>query len=116
MLEVTIQVPEPMAAELSAARDRLPEVLAYGLGHLPTVPNEIYQYVLEFLISQPSPEAVWEFGPMPEMQERVSHLLEKNRADTLTANEAKELDEYARINHLITMIKARALPFLTPEN
>lgn len=30
--------------------------------------------------------------------------------------ESKELDEYVRINHLITMLKARALPYLTPEN
>lgn len=116
MLEVTIQVPEPMAAELSAVRDRLPEVLAYGLRQLSAVPNEVYQYVLEFLISQPSPEDSWKFEPTPEMQARVSDLLEKNRTDTLTVSETKELDEYVRINHLVTMIKARALPYLTPEN
>ena len=56
MLEVTIQVPEPLAAEVAAARDRLPEILSYGLQQLPPLPNEVYQYVLEFLISQPSPE------------------------------------------------------------
>jgi hypothetical protein len=116
MLEMTIQVPEPLAAELVAQGDRLPEVLAYGLQRLPPLPNEIYQYILEFLVGQPSSAEVVRFGPTPAMQARVDELLEKNRAGTLTAADTKELDEYMRINHLITLLKARALPNLTPEN
>lgn len=116
MLEMTIQVPEPLAAELMAKNDRLPEVLAYGLRQLPPLPNETYQYILEFLVSRPSPAEGLHFGPTPSMQERATELLEKNRAGTLTAIESKELDEYVRINHLITMLKARALPYLTSEN
>jgi hypothetical protein len=116
MLEVTIQVPEPLAAELAAARDRLPEVLSYGLQQLTPLPNEVYQYVLEFLISQPSPEQVMQLGPTPAMQARVDQLLERNRLGTITTTESQELDEYERINHLITVLKARALPFLTPAN
>ncbi len=116
MLEMTIQVPEPLAAELAAKGDRLPEVLAYGLQQLSPLPNEIYQYVLEFLVSQPSAAELLDFGPTPSMQARVNELLERNQAGTLPAAESKELDEYVRINHLITMLKARALPYLTPEN
>ena len=41
MLELTIQVPETLAEELSAVHNRLPEVLAYGLQQLPPIPNEI---------------------------------------------------------------------------
>lgn len=116
MLEMTIQVPEPLAAELMAKRGRLPEVLTYGLRQLPPLPNETYQYILEFLVSQPSPTEVMHFGPTPAMKARVAELLEKNRAQMLTDGESAELDEYVRINHLITMLKARALPYLTPEN
>lgn len=116
MFEMTIQVPEPLAEELVAKGDRLSEVLAYGLQQLPPLPNEIYQYVLEFLVSQPSSVEVMRFGPTQAMQARVDELLEKNRAGVLTAADSKELDEYVRINHLITMLKARALPYLTPEN
>lgn len=116
MLEMIIQVPEPLAEELAAKGDRLPEVLAYGLQRLQPLPNEIYQYILEFLVSQPSSTEVMHFGPTPAMQTRVDELLEKNRAGTITAADTKELDEYMRINHLITMLKSRALPYLTPEN
>lgn len=115
MLEMTIQVPEPLAVEIAAKRDRLPEVLAYGLRHLPPLPNEIYQALLEFLISQPSPEQIMQFAPTPAIQTRVNLLLERNRTGLLTEAEAKELDEYTRINHLITMLKARALPYLLAQ-
>ena len=37
MLEMTIQVPEPLAAELMTKGDRLSEVLAYGLQQLPGI-------------------------------------------------------------------------------
>ena len=115
MLEMTIQVPEPLAAELAAAKDRMPELLAHGLEQLSPLPSEIYRYVLEFLISQPSKDDLVNFGPTEAMQERVSSLLEKNRIGKLGAVESKELDEYVQINHLITMLKANALPYLTRE-
>lgn len=116
MLEMTIQVPEFLADELSAKQERLSEVLAYGLQQLPPIPNEIYQYILEFLISRPSAADLLNFGPTPAMQARVEQLLERNRTGVLSTAESRELDEYIRINHLITMLKARALPYLTPEN
>lgn len=116
MLEMTIQVPEPLAEELASVQDRLPEVLAYGLQQLSPLPSAVYQYILEFMVSQPSQEEVLDFGPTAAMQARVSALLEKNRVDELTVAESKELDEYVRINHLITLLKARALPYLTAEH
>lgn len=113
MLEMTIQVPDSLAEELKSVQDRLPEVLAYGLDRLSPLPNEVYQYVLTFMASNPSREELLNFEPTAAMQARVSLLLEKNRADTLSVTESKELDEYLRINHLLTMLKARALPYLT---
>jgi hypothetical protein len=112
MVEMTIQVPNALAERLQAERARLPEVLALGLNDLSPVPNSVYRYILDFLISRPSPEAVVNFSPAPEMQTHVSELLKKSRADQLTSAEAGELDEYIRIDHLITLLKAHALPFL----
>lgn len=77
MLELTIQVPEPLAEEIVSKQERLPEVLAYGKQHLPLLPNEIYHHVIEFLVSQPSPIEVLHFAPTPAMQARVNLLLEK---------------------------------------
>jgi hypothetical protein len=114
MVNMTIQVPEELAEQITAVQDRLPELLKYGLQELPPLPNETYRYVLKFLVKQPSPKEVMDFEPTAEMQERASMLLQKNREGTLTPVEQKELDEYVQINHLVTMLKARVLPYLTP--
>ncbi|MCB9136867.1 MAG: hypothetical protein H6642_00810 [Caldilineaceae bacterium] len=116
MLEMTIRVSDSLAEELGSAEDRMPEILAYGLGILSPLPGEVYQYILEFLTSAPSQEEVVNFEPNAAMQARVTLLLEKNRTDTLSAVETKELDEYMRINHLVTMLKARALPYLVRDS
>ena len=112
MVEMTIQVPDALAEQLGLVRERLPEVLARGLQELSPLPNHVYRYVLDFLVNSPSPEAILQFGPTPEMQERVQVLLEKQRSGPLTPRETAELDEYVRIDHVITMLKARALPCL----
>jgi hypothetical protein len=109
MAQITIEVPEPLAERIASVRDRLPEVLAYGLDQLSPVPNEVYRYILEFLASNPSPEEIRSFRPTPQMQERISELLEKSRRNQLTSAESSELDEYERIEHVIRMLKIRSL-------
>ncbi len=112
MVEMTIRVPERLAERVTAVQERLPELLEHGLGELSPLPNEVYRYILEFLVSQPTSEEILNFEPTPDMQKRANKLLEKNRAGQLTPAEEKELDEYLRINHLVTMLKARAISFL----
>lgn len=109
MVTMTIQVPEALAQKIYSAQERLPEILALGLKELSPVPNEIYRYILEFLVSRPSHQEIVDFGPTSEMQERASELLQKNRAGSLTTKETQELDEYMRINHLVTLLKGQKL-------
>jgi hypothetical protein len=109
MAQITIEVPDSLAEQLAPVRDRLPEVLAHGLEQLSPVPNEVYRYILDFLASNPSPEEIRAFRPAPQMQERISELLEKNRTSRLTAAESAEFDEYERIEHVIRMLKIRSL-------
>ncbi len=112
MVELTIKVPEPLAERILSSYPRLPEILAHGLDELSPLPNGVYRYILEFLVSKPSPQAMLEFAPTAEMQARVDELLQKNRGGVLSQAESEELDEYVRVNHLITMLKARTLPYL----
>jgi hypothetical protein len=44
------------------------------------------------------------------MQARLRSLLEREHENQLTEAEVRELDEYARIEHLMVMIKAGSLP------
>jgi hypothetical protein len=109
MVEITIQVPEALAERIAALGDRLPEVLEIGLKELPPLPTEVYRYVLEFLASNPSPQAISNFNPTPRMQERISELLQKNRTEGLMTEETAELDEYVRLDRFLTTLKIRAL-------
>ena len=116
MTQLTIEVPEVLAERLLPIQKRLPEILAHGLDELSPLPNQVYHYILEFLISRPSPEAMLKFSPTPAMLTRVNELLDKQRATKLSEPEEAELNEYTRINHLVTMLKARALPYVLATN
>jgi hypothetical protein len=74
-------------------------VLERGLSHPSPVPHEVYRSILEFLASNPSPEAIVNFKPSSRVQERIRELPEKNRTEQLTPTESAELDEYERIEH-----------------
>jgi hypothetical protein len=109
MARITIEVPDSLAERLAPVRDRLPEVLAHGLDQLSPIPTKVYRDLLDFLTSNPSPQAVLDFKLSQTVQERISDLLEKNREGQLTSAESVELDEYGRINRFFSLLKARAL-------
>lgn len=109
MAQITIEVPDVLAEQLSTMQDRLPEVLARGLSEPSPLLNEAYRYVLKFLTSNPSSEEIVSFKLTPQIQEHISDLLEKNRAGQLTAAEETELDEYGEINSLVRQLKIQAL-------
>lgn len=108
MAQITIEVSDSLAERLTAVKDRIPEMLAREIEQPSPLLNEVYRYVLKFLASNPSPPAVIDFKPTPTMQERIGELLEKNGEGQLSPAEASELDEYANINRLLSMLKARA--------
>lgn len=74
-----------------------------------TVEHEtLLDEILDFLASTPTPEQIIVFRPSPTLQARASDLLERNRNDTLTAEEAAELEEFSRLNHFMSLLKIRA--------
>ena len=75
--------------------------------------NTLFDEILDFLASTPTPEQIIAFQPSPTLQERTRYLLEQNRNGTLTAEEHNELDEFGRMNHFMSMLKIRARKKLT---
>jgi hypothetical protein len=112
VVKITLEVPEELSEKLTQLGDRLPELLALSLEQ-PPLPTRVYQYILDFLVSNPTSEQILAFRPTAEMQERMQTLLRRSKAGELNPTEQKELDEYERIEHLMVMLKTGNLPHLT---
>src|SRR3990172_6364961 len=118
MTTITLELPDELAARLVALRDRLPQLLSIALELSPssdvplTLPaltpaHPAFEEMLDFLVSGPSPEKIVAFKVSPAAQARLEELLEKNRQEGLTDEEAAELDVYLQVNHILILLKAR---------
>jgi hypothetical protein len=115
MAKITIDVPDDLFTQLTKETTnteilerRLPELLRLGLS-AGKLPADVYHYVLNFLISNPTPAQIINFRPTIEMQTRLKDLLSKSDSGKLNSIDRQELDEYERIEHLIVMLKAGSL-------
>ena len=70
--------------------------------------RSIADIVTDFLSSAPSLEEIADYRLPDELQERAHALLDKNRSGTLSVDEQAEMEEFRRIDHLLTLIKAKA--------
>jgi uncharacterized protein YciU (UPF0263 family) len=71
-----------------------------------------YDDFLEFLIDKVTPEDILSYQAPDELQARAIELLERSSEGELTSEEQAELDEMARVDRLVGVIKARALAAL----
>ncbi len=122
MAELTIQIPDELAERLEPLRNRLPELLSQWLDtdssdaaslaiattDLQPLP-QAYLEVLDFLVTRPTPRDIIAFKVSPAAQDRLSSLLAKNREGALAESEMAELDIYEQLEHLMILMKARAL-------
>lgn len=122
MAQLTIQVPDELAQRLEPLQSRLPELfwLLLDIGgeqkkeqpklNTQTVEiPEVYQEVLDFLIKRPTPEEIITFQVSARAQIHLQELLEKNRSGSLSQMELAQLDVYEQLEHLMILLKARAM-------
>ena len=120
MSTITLEVPEELATRLAPLRDQLPRLLALALDLYPAglpltasaseAVHPAFREMIDFLASGPTPEQIVSFKISPAAQARLEELLDKNREDGLTDDEAAELDVYEQVNHVLLLLKARARP------
>jgi hypothetical protein len=73
-----------------------------------TVPDTLFDEILDLLASTPTPEQIVAFQPPEALQQRLSDLLAKNRDGQLVADEQAELDEFLRMNRFMSRLKLKA--------
>ncbi len=114
-MQVTIDLPEPLARRLEAQKERLTEIIERGLQQQGDGTSAHWRQVIAFLASGPRPEAIVTFRPSEAHVERSRELLSKNRESELTEAEEAELDEMEALNHLMTLLKAEARRILAAQ-
>jgi hypothetical protein len=110
-MQVTVDIPEDLALQLSALEDKLPQILALGLRELTAISQTGFSgaaEVLEFLAQLPTPEEIIALRPSEALQAQISNLLEKSRTQGLTFNEEQIWEQYQYLEHLVRIAKAKA--------
>lgn len=118
MTTITVEVPDEVAARIAPLRHQLPDLITQAVTELPIgqPPNAVhlsstypvFNEMLDFLASGPTPQQIVEHKVSPALQERLEELLDKNRLEGLTEAEQSELDAFRRVNHVMILLKARA--------
>jgi hypothetical protein len=68
----------------------------------------VKEVVTDFLGSAPTLEEIAAYRLPADLQNRAHQLLDRNRAGTLTPDERNEMNEFSQIDHLMTLVKAKA--------
>ena len=107
MVQVTMQLPDQIAAELLPAQRWLPLVLEVSLARLTTPAVATANEIIDFLLGNPTPAEMLGYHVSDRAQARVQRLLALAAAGLLDDAEQQELDELQRIEHVLIMGKAQ---------
>lgn len=70
--------------------------------------TKAYEEIVNFIASGTSPASVVSFQPSAEVKARVGDLIEKEKVNSLSAEETAELNLYLQLEHIMRLAKARA--------
>jgi hypothetical protein len=113
-MQLTVEIPDKLARRLEAADGRLAEIIESGLRLRQWVgTSDLARELIGFLARGPRPQDIVAFRPSEAAVERSRELLRRNAEESLTPAEEAELEEMALLDHLMTLIKAKAWEHLS---
>lgn len=108
-MQMTIEIPDPLAKQLEPERGHLAEIIARGLRRTWSAGSTLRREVISFLARQPSSDEIIAFRPSAHAAARSQELLRRNAEGALTPAEAAELDEMCEVDRFVSLIKAEVL-------
>jgi hypothetical protein len=72
------------------------------------IQQSIYDELADFLVSQPTLEAIAAYQVPPAVQQHIDDLLEKNREEGLSPDERLELEKILAVTGMMDLAKAKA--------
>jgi hypothetical protein len=107
MATLTLDLSEQLQAQIESFSRWLPTILEVSLLRLKSPAHQAASDVIDFLISNPSEQAVSDYQFASQIQDRISTLLEYNHLGSLSEADAIELDDYLRLEHVIRVLKLK---------
>jgi hypothetical protein len=67
-----------------------------------------YEEIVEFIAGGITPRSLIEFRPSEETRTHVAELIHRQKTSGIAPEEAKELDYFLKLEHIMRLAKARA--------
>lgn len=74
-----------------------------------------YEEIVDFIAAGTTPRTVAQFEPSQETKDRVAELIHREKTTGLDPDEASELDQYLRMEHMMRLAKAHARSHFAAE-
>lgn len=107
-MQLTIEIPDHLAARVTAERERLVEIIERGLRQPWSETAGLAREIISFLARGPRPAEILAFRPSTKFLEHSRELLGRSKEGALNPADASELDEISYLDHFVSLIKAEA--------
>ncbi|MEZ4860065.1 MAG: hypothetical protein R3C14_02100 [Caldilineaceae bacterium] len=107
MTVLTLELPDELSSRIEPMRSWLPTILELSLLGLRTPAVVTATEIVEFLSGDPSQQEVMNYAVTERGQARLQRLLALNDSELLSMDEEHELDELAKIERIMVMLKAQ---------
>ncbi|HEY9811673.1 MAG TPA: hypothetical protein V6D13_20285 [Halomicronema sp.] len=74
--------------------------------------TKAYEELIEFIATGTTPQSLIKFQASDALKQRIIHLIDLEKTNSLTQYEKKELDNSMQIEHLMRLAKAKAYKYL----
>ena len=72
-----------------------------------------YLEIIDFIAAGTTPQAIVDYRPSLEAQQRIAELIAREKEGVLSPEEQSELDHFIDLEHILRMAKGRARQILT---
>jgi hypothetical protein len=67
----------------------------------------VFGVITDFPASEPTPEQIIAYRLPPDLEARAHELLERNGEGELSPNEIEEMNDYMRVDDMMSLLKAK---------